>query len=178
MAQLKDTIDKNTAVISQLQDALAEKDNKIAMLESKLSKQNDELEQYQRRQCLRIFGVPEANEEDTDKLAIDIAAKIGVEVTLQDIDRSHRIGRKVDDRPRPVIVKFVSYRKRREVFSNKRQLKGSGITIREDLTKERFKLLQECIAKYGLSNVWTLDGVIFVKNGNSKRRVTCAQDIV
>ncbi|XP_039275102.1 myoneurin-like, partial [Nilaparvata lugens] len=81
----------------------------------------DNLEQYQRRNCIRIFGVPEANKEDTDQLVIDVCKdKLGVNIELQDIDRSHRVGRRLavaasntpPPRPRAIIVKFVSYRQR------------------------------------------------------------------
>ena len=95
---------------------------------------------------------------------------------MQDIDRSHRVGRK-GERPRAVIVKFVSYRKRREMFQNKKKLKGTGKTIREYLTQRRHKLLGECITKYGLNNVWTVDGNIFVKQGTEKRIISRLADI-
>ena len=178
IAELKSTLEENAEVIRKLEAAVTERDKTIVELEKKLTQRQDDLEQYQRRNCLRIFGVPEQSDEDTDKIVIETAAKIGVGLSVNDIDRSHRIGRQINDRPRPVIVKFTSYRKRSEVFRSKRQLKGTGVTIREDLTKERLKLLQECITKYGLNNVWTLDGVVFVKSGNAKRRVTCAGDLI
>ena len=168
IAELQSTIETNTAVIKELQCSVKEKDKKIEELEGKL----DDLEQYQRRQCLRIFGVKEEETEDTDKIVAEVSQKIGAEVQACDIDRSHRVGRRDGDRPRPIIVKFVSYRKRSEVYRNKRQLKGSGITIREDLTRQRHGLLREAITKFGLHNVWTQDGVIVVKDGETKKRVT------
>lgn len=176
VSELKVTIDRNTEVIRQLELSLQERDNKILKLEQQLSEKTDSLEQYQRRQCLRIFGIPEQDGEDTDNIAIDVASKIGVKLETCDIDRSHRVGKK-SDRPRPVIVKFISYRKRREVFQNKKQLKGSGITVREDLTQIRYKLLKDCITKFGVTNVWTIDGAIHVKNGDTKRIITRASDM-
>lgn len=173
VSEMRKTLEENTRVISELKDALVEKDKTIGVLESKI----DDLEQYQRRQCLRVFGVSETDGEDTDKLAIDVAKKIGVDLSVNDIDRSHRIGRKETDRPRPVIVKFVSYRKRNELFRSKKNLRGTGIVIREDLTKKRHALLQEAITKFGLKNVWTQDGAIIVKIGDTKRRVTQRADL-
>ena len=179
VAELKSALEKNTEVIKKLELALEERDKKIADLESKLTVKQDDLEQYQRRQCLRIFGVPEEREEDTDVIAINVAKKIGVDLSIEDIDRSHRIGRSTNgEKVRPVIVKFISYRKRSEMFHNKKLLKGSGITIREDLTKRRHDLLRKCIEKYGLKNVWTLDGVIHAKIGENKRRITKEEDIM
>ncbi|KAJ4427147.1 hypothetical protein ANN_24763 [Periplaneta americana] len=113
VTELQKTIQFNSEVISELKSALV-KGTKIEALEAKV----DELEQYQRRQCLRIIGVEEQEAEDTDKLVMEVGKRIGVDVNVMDIDRSHRIGRRDvgNDRPRPIIVKFVSYRKRSEVL--------------------------------------------------------------
>lgn len=175
VTELQKTIEFNNEVISELKSALVKRDEKIEALEAKV----DELEQYQRRQCLRIFGVEEQEAEDTDKLVMEVGKRIGVDVNIMDIDRSHRIGRRDvgNDRPRPIIVKFVSYRKRSEVFKNKRLLKKTGVTIREDLTRIRHNILKEAITKFGVNNVWTQDGVIIVNRGGSKRRVTCWSDL-
>ena len=124
-----------------------------------------------------MFRVEEGADEDTDVKAIEIARKIGVDLSIEDINRSHRIGVKNNDRPRPIIIKFVSYRKRSEVFHSKKNLKGSGVTIREDLTKMRHGLLKDTINKYGVSNVWTQDGAVFAKTGDQKRRITSSRDL-
>ena len=39
----------------------------------------------------------------------NVAAKAGVEVQDQDIDRSHRLGAPKPGRPRQIIVKFTRY---------------------------------------------------------------------
>lgn len=173
VVELQKNLDFNKDLISDFKSALEQKDRRIEELEYKL----DDLEQYQRRQCLRIFGVGENNGEDTDVLAISVAEKVGVDLSLADIDRSHRVGRRDENRPRPIIVKFASYRKRSEVFRNKRKLKNSGWTIREDLTKTRHNILREAITKFGQTNVWTQDGVIIVKSGDTKRRITRMAEI-
>lgn len=172
MADLQQTIAEQTSAIEALKKVVEEKDKALEALQNKV----DDLEQYQRRQCLRVFGVAEEDGEDTDQKAILIASQLGVDLTTADIDRSHRIGRKTD-KPRPIIVKFVSYRKRSEVFRNKKHLKGSGVTVREDLTKTRYRLLQDAIGKYGVKNVWTVDGTVIAKVGEEKRRITCVRDL-
>ncbi|KAJ4425928.1 hypothetical protein ANN_27554 [Periplaneta americana] len=49
----------------------------------------NELEQYQRRLCLRIFGMKEEEEgENADDIAGNVAIQIGVKIDTQDIDRS------------------------------------------------------------------------------------------
>ena len=71
----------------------------------------DRQEQYSRRNCLLVHGVEENNNEDTDQEIINIVKNdLGEEITIHDIDRTHRLGkRKLDNNvPRPIIVKFTS----------------------------------------------------------------------
>ena len=92
------------------------------------------------------------------------------------IDRSHRIGpKKKEQKPRPIIVKFCSYRDRSKVFYNKKMLKGSGVTITESLTKTRMDLLNEVMVGHG--NSWTIDGNIFVKKGKNIVRISKRSEV-
>lgn len=175
--QLKDTIDFNTAVIQDLKLALEEKDKKIKDLQIELQDKTDALEQYQRRQCLRVFGIQETPSENTDNIVIEVAKEIGVDLKVEDIDRSHRVGKGDNGRPRPIIVKFISYRKRNEMFTNKKKLKGTRKTIREDLTPARLQLLQKAIAKFGVRSVWSRDGIIYIHNGGRKIPVTNGREL-
>lgn len=144
---------------------LKEKDAQINELSEKL----DEREQYSRRNNLRIFGVQEENNESTDDIVMGIAQKLGVPLADFEIDRSHRVGKPVaGGKHRPIIVKFIGYGPRRKMFSAKKLLKGSKITIREDLTSQRMGLLNKSIEAYSLKNVWTQDGVIMINAGGAR----------
>ena len=79
----------------------------------------DSMEQYSRRNCLVVHGVPESKKDTGEALLEVFNDRLNVRVTPQCIDRSHRLGRQQPstDKPRPVIVKFVSYETRRQVFS-------------------------------------------------------------
>ncbi|KAK3918581.1 LINE-1 retrotransposable element ORF1 protein [Frankliniella fusca] len=149
-----------TKEISDLKIELKAKDDKIRQLESFVETKLDELEQYGRRNNLRIFGVPERAEEprapntDTDSIVVDVASKMGVVLDPSLIDRSHRVGNR-DSQQRPIIVKFVGYGPRGKMFGAKKELKHTKITVREDLTVRRLK------------NVWTRDGVIKINVGLS-----------
>ena len=109
-----------------------------------ITEQVDRQEQYSRRNCLLIHGITEGNQENTDDLALEIfREKLDIELTQRDLDRTHRIGKndKKSNRPRPVIVKFIRYNDRKKIFSKKKQLKNSGISITESLTKLRMSKL-------------------------------------
>ena len=54
---------------------------------------NDDLEQYTRRSCLRISGIPETQNEDTTHHVLILAGEVGADISIDDIDRSHRVGR-------------------------------------------------------------------------------------
>lgn len=141
-----------------------------------LDKKCDELEQYSRRNCLRFFGIPESDKENTNLTVLQIIkAKLNINLSAADIDRSHRIGVN-KSKPRAIIVKFVSYQDRNAIFKAKSLLKGSGITIKEDLTKTRHHLLQYASKKFDFKNVWTVDGQLFVKVSNKVYRVYSVRD--
>lgn len=151
-----------------MEKKLNEKDDEIKKLKQYSVNEIDKLEQYQRRSNLRVFGIPETVNENTDNLIVNLAnEKLKVKLNISDIDRSHRVGRK-GNKPRPIIVKFTSYRSRQEIFRSKAKLKGERITIREDLTKCRLEVLKKSIQQYGIQNVWTADGRINVRNGTQK----------
>ena len=91
-------------------------------------------EQYSRRNCLRFFGCPERKGESTDSIVMKMVNDIlKVNLTVDDIERSHRVGMPGEPLPEPapgaiedptaptkiyrgIIVKFKSYRKRQEII--------------------------------------------------------------
>ena len=108
-----------------------------------------ELEQYSRRNCLNFTGIPEAKEENTVQLAIDLAKMANVKLERSDIDRAHRVGRPKTPAsgqstvtPRPLVVKYVSYLKREAVWFGRKELKKAkpprGSTLTEGSTKNAF----------------------------------------
>ena len=130
----------------------------------------DALEQYSRRNCLLLHGVPETAKEDTDTIFRDaIKEHLGKDLKLRDLDRTHRIGAKREDgRGRPIIAKFTRYITRASVFREKKKLKGTKFVITESLTKRRVTQLNAARDKYGKDNVWTSDGEILVQTEDKK----------
>ena len=91
---------------------------------------------------------------------------MGVNLRLEDIERTHRIGPSKNittrrTKPRPIIVRFASMRKRIEVYRNKKNLKVKKIVVTESLTAVRLALLNKAKDKYGLKfDVWSVEGRI------------------
>ena len=71
--------------------------------------ETDRQEQYSRRNCLLIHGLPESETENTDLLAMEaIETKMNIKIADNDIDRTHGMGKpKNNGKLRPVIIKFV-----------------------------------------------------------------------
>ena len=58
-----------------------------------------------------------------------------MDLTKSALDCSHRIGNpKSKKRSQPIIIKFVQFYYRRDVFMNKKSLKGKGKSRTESLT--------------------------------------------
>ena len=47
------------------------------------------LEQYSRRECVEISGIPETEDENTKEIAIKVGSLIGVHITESDLSVSH-----------------------------------------------------------------------------------------
>ena len=74
-----------------------EKTVAIHELESNNRKlENDALEQYGRRNILRVSGIPKSENEYTDHIILHLASDMGVPMSSSDINRSHRIGKPED----------------------------------------------------------------------------------
>nr|CAI5818808.1 unnamed protein product [Callosobruchus analis]CAI5862850.1 unnamed protein product [Callosobruchus analis]CAI5866493.1 unnamed protein product [Callosobruchus analis] len=64
------------------------------------------------------------------------------------------------------------------LYNKKKLLKKTPYVIKEDLTSENIRLMKSAIGRFGLTNVWSLDGNIYaVKNGR-KFTVTGTEDFI
>lgn len=93
MMDLQNMSDSHIQKITALEKQLEKKEECISRLEYK----TNELEQCSRRSYVRIFGVKEEKNENTDDIIISVAKKMNVDLRLEQIDRSHRVGRLPQD---------------------------------------------------------------------------------
>jgi predicted nucleotide-binding protein (sugar kinase/HSP70/actin superfamily) len=157
-------------VHKQAREKLLEDQNALATKISAMEAKLDEHEQYSRRNCLLIHGIPEKSKEKTNQIALNTFAEhLELSLTDEDIDRTHRLGQKRVDHTgesngkshaRPIIVKFISYAKRNAVFKRKSKLKKTGIVITESLTTRRVELLNETKNHDLVKSAWSTDGRI------------------
>ena len=131
---------------------------RVKQLEEQLEIKTDELEQYSRRECVVITGIPESKQEDTGAIINNFCRdKLGVELMQRDLARTHRRGSIKQDvngkmTNRPIIAKFATYEVRDLVFRHKRKLKDSGHAVFESLTTRNTKLYNEVKSIAGYKN--------------------------
>ena len=176
---------KKSQDIKRLKSELDRKDDQITKLQNDVHKQ----EQYSRRNCLRFFGIAETKDEDTDVKVLQLANEsLGVKLTKDDLERSHRVKSKANathtenTKSRPIIAKFVSYRKRTEILRSRRKLAGSRKSIQEDLTSENARLLKKTRDCSKIKAAWTRDGRIIAlipatNNREITKVISCEEDL-
>ena len=147
------------------------RDRKIAELEDRI----DDLEMYGRRIGIRIHGIAETEHENTDDIVMNLADEIGADIPRIALGRSHRVGRKGDDKPRAIIAKFighnhkVKYLRKKQTLRDEEKPQLNHIFVNEDLTAKRAKMAEAArkLKKAGtLTDTWTRDGVVFTKTYN------------
>ena len=150
----------------------------------------NELEQYSRRDCVEIRGVPinPHHEENTDDIVVKVAKLMDVTITEQDISISHRLPQAKDSKYHPTIIAKFQSRKKREIFYKSRaNLKNkstkdlditykfhNNIYINESLTKRNQDLFKVCLKakkSIGLQSVWSNNGKIFLKENQDSRPI-------
>ena len=193
LSKIYDTVENLTRQVLNLQRSLKRSNKKIKELKSENEQlkqavnmniqEIDNLEQYSRRENIRIHCVPEpqGKKDDGEEVVVELAEKLGVNIESYDIQRAHRLGRKRSPlaKPRPIIARFVKYKHRNDILFSKSKLKNcnngkfNNAFITEDLTPLRSKLLNyvknDCDGKFVLCH--TYNGRIRMKRSAREQGV-------
>ncbi|CAG9815558.1 unnamed protein product [Phaedon cochleariae] len=147
----------------------------------KLSDEMDDMEQFRRANSLRFIGVKEEENENVLTTVLSIINNgLKVKCLPSDINNVFRVGKIKNETPkptRPIVIDFISYMKRNEIFQIKKSIKGSGIYINENLTSARYKLLGQAKEKYGKQEVWSQGGRVCVKQNGTIRMIKNVEDL-
>ncbi|KAK9747069.1 hypothetical protein QE152_g5574 [Popillia japonica] len=120
--------------VNQLKNENISTQKQIADLENKI----EYLENQTRRNNIVIYGVPEDDRETweaTEIKATDIIKNyIKVDISGADVERAHRIGKKVDNEERPIIVRFVNYKYKERILKCAKNLAGTRFAVTENFS--------------------------------------------
>lgn len=182
--KLNEKVDTLENRVFELETTTDDLNRKVASLEKKIMQMEEsiseigyaaekaeygvnELEQYTRKSSVRIFGLPDERDEKyentCDKIHSLLQSKLSMDIQNSDIDIAHRLGRFDSKKNRPVIVKFMSRRKKMECIANRYKLKGSPVVIKDDLTQENQYLLDTCRYDDRVHRSWTDNGKLYVQ---------------
>ncbi|CAB4025489.1 Hypothetical predicted protein [Paramuricea clavata] len=89
--------------------------------------------------------------------------KLGYNLELCEINRTHRVGRLRPGKQRAIIVKFCSYQSKIKVMKCKKNLKGTSIYVNEDLTFFNKELFNYAHTNLKDLPVWSTDGKVLIK---------------
>lgn len=145
---------------------------------NELSRATDVLEMRHRRKCLLFGGIAEVPKEDTSAL---ICRVLEEQLQIKDVNPAsfkacHRLGSGTGGRPRPILVRFADHSVKTSVWKKKTALKGTSTVISEFLTRRRQNLFLEARKRFGITNCWSLDGNIYAKLPDGKRRNITTED--
>ena len=152
-------ITEQATEIKDLKDRSGQLEGRVAVLENLIKCQEvkiDDNEQYSRRLCLRVNGIPCKSREsnkDLEQILNKEFVKMAIDLPHDVIDRVHRTGKKVEIEDvgddgvvtgvsvlQQVIVRFRSWSHRTLIYKSR---KRSKLKFKVDLTKRRNDLLKK-----------------------------------
>ena len=133
----KNETEKTTSTVQRVEDEM-----------TKLKAEVERLEEFSRRDNLRMYGIPhrrDSNHEDYDTCAQAVTDVLNSVAgpkrwTTDDIVRAHRIGQSRDGQPKPMIVKFNRWKDKMTVLFNRQfrdNLENRGTKVANDLTRNQ-----------------------------------------
>ena len=157
---------------NRLNNVVSKMSLKIVDLESKCNS----LEQYGRRNNLEISGIPDSvDQTDLEDKVVEIFDKIGVDLSNDEIEACHRIG-KSKDNSKTTIIHLVNRKKCKSALFNRKKLRNidtSSINLpnAQIYINENLSPANQALAFYGrklkraglIFNCYTFDGVVQIK---------------
>ena len=141
----------------------------------------DELEQDGRRLCIKINGVPVAENETSNDVLQNVKSIIeesNREIPDVSIDRAHRISKTYTEKTsgvkyKRIIVRFATFRHKTMFYHIRKNLKRN-LKVKLDLTKKRYSTFTEAMqlvknnkaVKFVMAGINYCLKVVF-KDGNS-----------
>jgi len=127
---------------------LDEQNQKLNHKIDDLISKNLYLESYSRRENIKFFNISENSDKDTEEsLRNFMERELGFRNARSvKIQRVHRLNRRNDTDPRPIIARFLRYKDVEEIFALGRRLEGTNFQMFRDLPREIIKRRKDQMA--------------------------------
>lgn len=162
--------------------------NKLGSITSELEivkNKNAFLENESKRKNFILYGVHEIKNESFNQLRLSVLYVLNnlmkSDITCFEIDQCCRLGKKMST-SRPILVKCITQWRKQDIMHRMNHLKGKGIYVEHDLTKEQIQRRRQAIIKMkelreqGQYAVVKMDKLVV--SGEVKNDVTDAVELV
>lgn len=189
MNQMQNTMNQ----ISTKQKKLEEENEQLKSKIKEMERAEDDLEQYTRNKNIQIDGVPQQDNENLEEMMKVIGEKIDVPIKNEDIDAIHRIPTRSPSNPEPIIVQFLTRKKRDAIIQKAKPAKlttkdlnmtcnEKSIFINEHLTKKRKQIMYEARKlknEKSYKFLWTKGCKIFIRKDERSNSIqlNCMEDL-
>ncbi|CAH1986722.1 unnamed protein product [Acanthoscelides obtectus] len=127
---------------------------------------------------LRIFNLVEKYSENLFEEVINmVSSRMGINIKQEGILECRRLGKKRGGKPTGIILKLNGFVMKQNIYNKKKLLKDPNVSINEDLTENRLKLMEAAIEKTSLRSVWSYLGTVYVLKDNKRISITSQDDI-
>ena len=139
--------------------ALEKENNKLSALVKEIENKNLYLEAYSRRENVKFENIPEEDpKEDTEMvLRSFLERELGFSDAANiEIQRVHRLEKKKEEKPRPILARFLRYKDCEKLYSLGHRLRGTDFKMYQDLPfeiVERRRTQMETFKKAKRSNI-------------------------
>ncbi|XP_077498025.1 uncharacterized protein LOC144108732 [Amblyomma americanum] len=133
--------------LEAIQTTTTETTRLVSVLEARL----EDVENRSRRNNLIFYGLPDTNPSETYSQSEEIITRhcsqyLDIQLSPIKIERAHRLGRHSQDRQRPIIVKFTSFKTKESVLSKGPKFKDTGYSVGEDFSRRVQNCRKQLIA--------------------------------
>ena len=173
LARFEEKVNGLTKELSAKVSIINELQNEITTLKEKMFEMEDKIEKSGKEKNLLLDGIKESENENTKENALGfIKDNLKIDVKDYQVNEIYRIGRKESDKPRRILIKFLSQNMKDKIYNERLQLIKSSnpslksIYINEDLTKKNQNILfhaRNLKKSKRISSVWTRNGNVTIK---------------
>lgn len=161
-------------LIDELRSENATLRNKVTSMEQRI----EDMESYSRRNSVEVQGIPEEPKENVLNIIKGVGKALDFEITDSMVDACHRVGRRTEDRPRGIIIKFVrrmdkdtmlhKRRERRRDFSTRHlgMAMDNPVFLNDSLSPAKRRLLgqtRQIKRDKGFKYLWLRNGNILLR---------------
>ncbi|KAL5273858.1 hypothetical protein ACFFRR_000552 [Megaselia abdita] len=133
-AEIMKTVESNTDKIKYLEAKVTDLNEK----EKARSERELQLERNAKKNNMLMYKLAE-NESSQDELYAEVLKTLKIvdsNFVMTDFDFMFRLGKRVEGKTRPILIRFISQMKKEIVIKNKKKLAEKNVDVGDDIPKE------------------------------------------